>query len=241
MSFKWSCPFCNRGAIITSSNYHRKYTLFSGMVGLDKIVTGAIIECPNPDCYQFTFTIALREDLNPTSSEPLQRRLGNLINEWNLIPASEAKPFPKYIPKPILEDYEEACLIKALSPKASATLARRCMQGIIRDFWKVKKPTLYDEIEAIKNKVEPQTWKAMDSVREVGNIGAHMQQDINLIIEVEPNEAKLLLNLIEILLKDWYINSHERGEKLQEIIELGKKKQAQKKKVKKNIQSTDLT
>ncbi len=101
---------------------------------------------------------------------------------------------------------------------------------MIRDFWKVKKSNLKQEIEAIKDKVDSTTWKAIDAVREVGNIGAHMEQDINVIIEVEPNEANLLTNLIEILMKDWYIAKHEREESLRSIAKLGQSKKAQKKK-----------
>ena len=114
------------------------------------------------------------------------------LKSWNLIPSpSKAKMFPRYISKAIRKDYEEAYLIKDMSPKVSATLSRRCIQGMIRDFWKVKKSTLFEEIEAIKNKIEPQTLLAIDSVREVINIGAHMQMDVNLIIEIHPKEAKL--------------------------------------------------
>jgi hypothetical protein len=143
-----------------------------------------------------------------------------------LVPYSNAKPFPGYIPRPILQDYEEACLIRDLSAKASATLARRCLQGIIRDFWSVKPGRLVDEIESIKEKVDPLTWDAIDAVRKVGNIGAHMEKDINLILDVEPAEANLLLNLIETLLKDWYITREERRSRLLAITEIaaGKKK-----------------
>gem|GEM_PF-3019389 len=112
--------------------------------------------------------------------------LGNMVNHWRLIPPSNAKVFPDYIPKPLIDDYTEACLIKDASPKASATLSRRCLQGIIRDFWEVKPARLVDEIEAIKDKTDHLTWEAIDTVRKVGNIGAHMEKDINLIVEVDP-------------------------------------------------------
>ena len=72
--------------------------------------------------------------------------------------------------------------IRDLSPKASATLARRALQGMIRDYWKVSKGRLIDEIDAIKEKVDPITWKAIDAIRRIGNIGAHMEKDINVII-----------------------------------------------------------
>ncbi|MEI8253036.1 MAG: hypothetical protein WCG25_04765 [bacterium] len=50
------------------------------------------------------------------------------LDSWQLLPVSEAKVLPDYIPDPIKQDYYEACRIRDLSPKASATLSRRCLQ-----------------------------------------------------------------------------------------------------------------
>jgi len=133
-------------------------------------------------------------------------------------------PFQKrngvYCLKVVLNDYEEACLIKDLSPKASATLARRCLQGMIRDFWKVKEKNLFEEIKAIQDKIEPEVWEAIDSIRSLGNIGAHMEKDINIIVDVEPDEAQLLISLLEMLFDEWYIAANERKERLQKIKDL---------------------
>jgi hypothetical protein len=139
-------------------------------------------------------------------------------------PKSLAKPFPAYIPPAILDDYKEACLIVNDSPKASATLSRRCIQGIIRDFWKISKPRLIDEIKELETKIDVSTWRAIDGVRSVGNIGAHMEKDINLIVDVEPEEAKTLIGLIEFLLKDWYVARHDREEHMQKVIDLAQSK-----------------
>ena len=131
-------------------------------------------------------------------------------NEVPIHPNSNAKQFPDYIPEAIRKDYEEAHTILYLSPKSSATLSRRCLQSMIRDYWKIKgKKNLYEEIESIKDKVHPSQWKAIDAVRSIGNIGAHMEKDINLIIDIEDDEAEKLLKLIELLLDDWYIRRHE--------------------------------
>lgn len=130
-----------------------------------------------------------------------------------LRPQSSAKPFPDYIPESIRQDYTEACLIQNLSPKASATLSRRCLQGMIRNFWGISKKSLNDEIKELETKVDPSTWQAIDALRQIGNIGAHMEKDVNVIIDVEPEEASLLIGLIETLLKDWYITRHEREER----------------------------
>ena len=89
---------------------------------------------------------------------------------------------------------------------------------MIRDFWGIAKNRLIDEIDSIKDKVDLNTWLAIDAVRSVGNIGAHMEKDINVIVDVEPREAQLLIGLIELLVKDWYIARHQRKERLQEIM-----------------------
>jgi len=83
---------------------------------------------------------------------------------------------------------------------------------------------LVDEIVALEEKVSSEVWQAIDAVRNVGNIGAHMEKDINMIIDVEPNEAQLLLGLIEMLFEEWYVARHERQKRLQKVAELGKKK-----------------
>lgn len=46
--------------------------------------------------------------------------------------------------------------------------------------------------------------EALEAIRKVGNIGAHMEADINVIVEVDPDEAKILLSVIEQLFADWY-------------------------------------
>lgn len=67
-------------------------------------------------------------------------------------------------------------------------------------------------------------WKSIDAVRKVGNIGAHMENDINLIIDVEPQESRLLAELIELLFTEWYIHKHERELKLKSIADIARRK-----------------
>jgi hypothetical protein len=40
-----------------------------------------------------------------------------------------------------------------------------------------------------------------------------MEKDIDLIIDVDPAEAELLIGLVESLIADWYIARHEREER----------------------------
>jgi hypothetical protein len=117
----------------------------------------------------------------------------------------------------LLADYLEACQIESLSPKASAALSRRCLQGMIRNFWDISRPRLVEEIDALQERVDAQTWDALDSLRRTGNIGAHMEKDADLIVDVDPDEARLLLELIETLFTEWYVARNERAGRMQKI------------------------
>lgn len=64
------------------------------------------------------------------------------------------------MPGSVTEDYREAHLIRDLSPKASATLARRALQGMIRHFWGISKVRLHDELVAIKDRCDPALYEA---------------------------------------------------------------------------------
>ena len=96
---------------------------------------------------------------------------------------------------------------------------------MIRDFWKISKNRLKDEVDALEEKIDPDTWSSIDVVRSVGNIGAHMEKDINIIVDVEPEEAQLLIGLVEQLIDDWYVdreNRHQRSESLRVLAEAKK-------------------
>ncbi|MGX1087456.1 DUF4145 domain-containing protein [Pseudomonas sp. AP3_22 TE3818] len=216
MAHNWRCPYCSHSSTITSQNQSGAFHSFNhnNFVGEDlgfKVVTTV---CPNDECKQVTINAQLGHSRYGGGRNHFS---APIIESWALRPSSSAVAFPEYIPEPIRQDYEEACAIAQLSPKASATLSRRCLQGIIRDFWKIVKGRLVDEIEALKDKIDPDTWAAIDAVRQIGNIGAHMEKDINVIIDVEPEEAQLLIELIETLIKDWYIARFKRQEHLAKI------------------------
>lgn len=193
-----------------------------------KFAISRFVVCASPACGKFALYVSLHDAV--VGSHPASGlALGKTIQEWQLIPASSAKAFPSYIPKPILDDYQESCAILQLSPKSSATLARRALQGMIRDFWDVKKNRLIDEIKAIEEKVERPVWEAIEALRKMGNIGAHMEKDINVIVDVDPNEAQAMLGLIEMLLQEWYVARHERDRRLSHVKALAEAKDELKK------------
>lgn len=99
----------------------------------------AFTVCPNPACKQYTLRVGVHsarqvQTASAYTSDTFKRSEGPVAKAWRLVPPSFAQVWPEYVPAPIRSDYEEACAIRDPSPKASATLARRCLQGMIRDF-----------------------------------------------------------------------------------------------------------
>ena len=57
----------------------------------------------------------------------------------------------------------------------------------------------------------------MMAVKSIGNIGAHPEQDIRLIVEVEPGESKIFLDLIHLLDHEWYVARSERESRIAKV------------------------
>ena len=230
MSFSWECKYCGRPTTVTDPHHHQErrrlkvYYLENDDVFQILIYA---ISCPNPECKKLSLSAFLYN--MGQGSEEYGFEKDELFDCWDLLPEPRGLPQPEYIPDALKNDYYEACGIRELSPKASASLARRCLQGMIRDFWKVKdKPNLKQEIDAIQENVDPGLWKAIDGIREMGNIGAHMEKDVNLIVDIEPDEAEQLIKLIELLFKEWYVARHDREERIKGVINTSDDKAEQK-------------
>lgn len=209
-----TCPFCNATVL---SNTIQRYFSYHGTSeepslndACELLVSGTF--CPN--CRRTIFT---------AKYTGLKMPKNTIIP---IYPLSPARQFPDYIPESIRQDYEEAYSILSLSPKASATLSRRCLQGMIRDFWKISERTLFEEITALKDKIPASQYQAINALRQLGNIGAHMEKDTNLIIDIEPQEAQYLLKLIELLLQQWYVERHEQEKLYADIVDTNTIKQS---------------
>lgn len=221
----FQCPYCTQIMPISQDTVQKQYPGFSGEHSYyisqgeahyyDSCLEITFYKCPN--CFEYTIIATGK---------------GSSVNNVNshLRPSSRAKQFPDYIPIAIRNDYEESCAIVNLSPKASATLSRRCLQGMIRDFWEIKENNLSNAINLLEGKIPATQWKVINGVRRIGNIGAHMEKDINLIVDIEPDEATKLLKLIEHLLEQWYVNRHEQELLYSDIIGIDEAKQSERKK-----------
>jgi hypothetical protein len=58
-----------------------------------------------------------------------------------------------------------------------------------------------------------------------------MEKDINLIVDIEPDEAQKLIKLIELLMQQWYIERHDQQQLYSDIIGIDQEKQAKRKKM----------
>jgi hypothetical protein len=216
--FNWHCPHCDHKVTInedlfSSDTHFLSIENSAGRIGL----YSKFMVCPNPECRKPTLEASLREWSHSSGST----RIGTeALASWRLVPFGNAKPFPEFVPRAIREDYEEACLVRDLSPKSAATLARRALQGILRDFYKAKPGRLVDEINSLSETMEPELLDAIHAVRKVGNIGAHMEADISVIVDVDPNEAQLLLELVETMIEETYIRRDDRKNRLNRVTAL---------------------
>lgn len=213
----YTCPFCNQIMSINSSTQASHVVAFT---------TGRYIDnSANDESIRLVFHLCPNCGEHSIRAHGVGKKTKGLFVP--IYPRSLAKQFPVYVPIPIRQDYEEACAIVNLSPKASATLSRRCLQGMIRDFWKISKDTLAKEIDALEEKIPTAQWTVLNGVRRIGNIGAHMEKEINLIVDIEPDEANKLIKLIELLIQQWYIQRHEQEQLYADIIGIDSSKQNQ--------------
>lgn len=230
----WQCPFCRHFQVLGDSNRHASSGIIGTKLNKHGITVGKItaVECMNRECREIVVQADLGGPLQ-VGATVYPSSLGHSVLAFVLRPSSMARPQHATVPAPLVKDYEEACAIQTASPKASATLSRRCLQGMIRDFCGIRKRTLAAEIAELKKQVDEhkaprqvseESIAGIDAVRQIGNIGAHFEEDINLIVDVEPEEAQALIGLIELLFEEWYVAQFDRQLRLNRVTQIADKK-----------------
>ncbi|WP_075877998.1 DUF4145 domain-containing protein [Merdibacter massiliensis] len=230
MPKSFTCPYCDSVFPLVEGTTIKEYHPSFDNVRSKKELGVHMIDEKNPS---FESEVAISFLKCPQCGEYSIKvhGVGNKVKSINtsIKPISLAQQFPEYVPKAIRNDYEEAYAILNLSPKSSATLARRCLQGMIHDFWDIHEKNLNAEITSLRDKVSPTLWRVLDGIRSIGNIGAHMEHDIDKIIDIEPDEAVKLIKLIEFLIKEWYINRYEQEQLFSDIIGIAETKASERK------------
>ncbi len=115
----------------------------------------------------------------------------------------------KYVPEEIMADYIEAMEVLPISPNASAALARRCLQTLIRHCLSIKKERLSDDIKKLLESKElpAHLHEGVGKIRMAGNRGAHGERDLHtgLIVNVEPGEAEWMLEMLNELFQHFFV------------------------------------
>ena len=203
----FKCPYCNQHFTVEENKNHNTlyFTLSNGLAGEYSLGSNLLFSietyrCPNNKCKKGTYIL---NGFSGSDFSGIKRRL---------LPVYNRTQPPPCVPEYIQTDYLEASSILELSPKASATLSRRCLQGMIRDFWDISKANLHQEIVALRGKVDDEVIEALLAVKSIGNIGAHpeINSNIDIILDVEPEEASCLLDMIEFLFDDWYVAKEKK-------------------------------
>lgn len=225
------CPHC-------SENFHplgpQKFTVIE-----DAFESWAIEVQKCPACNQYILHLKKSKLLRPVSGGPSQyppaARMAPtalLTNEYLVYPRAALRPAaPKETPTGLAEDYREACLVLADSPKSSAALSRRCLQSLLRDHAGFTAHDLYKQIdEAVNSKTLPsQLADSLDAVRLIGNFAAHpvKSQKSGEILDVEPGEAEWTLDVLEELFDFYFVQpaklQAKRAALNAKLVEAGKK------------------
>lgn len=157
--------------------------------------------CPNETCNKHVFFI-------------MENR--NLVEVYPPIPVQQGRSdLPQSVPVEYRDEYREAALVVDLSPKASATLSRRCLQRFLREHLKIKKRDLAQEIDELLSTggLPAYLAEALDAIRNIGNFAAHPLKYTNTgeIVDVEPGEAEWLLEVLEMLFDFYFVQPDKAG------------------------------
>ena len=126
------------------------------------------------------------------------------------------------IPQTLKEDYLEACEVLEISPKASAVLSRRVLQGILNEQG-FDSGNLYQQITDVlaedgQAALPSSLRDTIDVIRHFGNFSAHpITQETTLqLVDVEPDEAEWCLQIVEELFRHYYVDPDRLRKKIGE-------------------------
>ncbi len=175
-----------------------------------------------PACYLPIVFLEYKEDWGATKHQG---------KRYLAYPKATTRPgAPAEVPASIAQDFNEACLVLADSPQASAALSRRCLQHLLNERGVSKSDNLNKAIDdALSSHLPSHIAENLDAIRNIGNFAAHPQksQHSGEILPVESQEAEWNLDVLETLFDFYYVQptrSAARREALnKKLEEVGKK------------------
>lgn len=204
----WTCPYCRQKAAV-GTGCTRSFKSMRLPDGDEAVLVATA--CLNPDCRRFELIVNhYAWEPAPSIGGVATEQRDELLQRWNLIPESRARVWPDYVPAAVRADYLEACKVETVSPNASAAFARRGVRTIIRDFYQVAERRFVDEIEALAGNVEEPVSESLHALRKIPGIAAYPENEADVIVDVEPGEATVMIDLVELLIMETYVASARR-------------------------------
>jgi hypothetical protein len=127
-----------------------------------------------------------------------------------LVPTGASRSVPREVEEEdpdLAAEFREATAILDLSPRASAALARRCLEAILTNKAGANQWLLKDKVEFAAKKLPGHLAEQLHPVRELGNLGAHRAENAATgeVLQVEPGEAEWTLDVVEMLFDFYYV------------------------------------
>lgn len=232
----WQCAHCGQHTLLSPNCFSVSTVPLNKNSRLNAVGINTLsVSCANDACRELTVHVTigpLRSTHSSHTGTTYSIDRENAVYERQLIPEGKLLQLPDDVPEEIRITYKEAVAVAEISGRAGAAMARRCLQGVVRDFFQIppnKRGNLGAELSYVRDKIDPQLWDDIAALRSIGDIGAHMDNNVNEIIDVSPNEARILIRLLETLFSDWYIARAKRRLHSAELAALlGEKRTAQK-------------
>ena len=211
------CPHCS---VAFRDIWHRNSIKYDN--GSDSSWECSTAVCP--ECHKPSIKIKQI----PSTGIDLVDTLGKAFaqEQWVHPNSRRGNHFGDEVPDHLKKDYFEACEVLLNSPRSSATLSRRIVEALLRE-QDYCQDFLNDQIKAVRNEEDPDKklptllLRITDAVRQFGNFSAHQKTNAvtRQIIEIEPGEAELCLEIVEGLFEHYYVRPAIDARKLEAVNE----------------------
>ena len=212
------CPYC--GYMYNTEIGRITYSNVFSDPGGSAVIHSVIYVCPHIACGKTEVTVdAGVPAAAGKKTDELEASPGLFFKARLLPPEGYGKKefnVPS-VPDAVFRDYDEACRLIRTSPCASATYARRCLQGMVRKKFKLKPGKFMNEIKTLSSMngmVAAEVTAALERVRKIGKFRAMPEDDVKVLSDVTYDDAKLTVEVIEALLFDWFIAPAEREQRI---------------------------
>jgi hypothetical protein len=220
---KHRCPYCG---FIYKTEFGRN--LFARVLAhpeANAAVHSVILVCPYTECGKAEVFVdagafpAVLRGKDESEYQNIRYDLPGTFFKGRLLPPFGGKPELKAreVPEAIYKDYDEACRLLPVSAGASVTMARRCVQKMIRAKFRLKPGKLQNEIRTLSSlspPVQQEVIDALDSIRKTGKFRALPDDEVKIVSDVSPEAAEHVISIIEILISDWFLAPAEHDERL---------------------------